>query len=94
MILNPYDKRRIQIIFRNPLYFAEIPRLAWAYLDCLSPIGVVYFIEAHAIDKIYLSTFTNFESTQLLPESYVRSHKFTLNFLSLFNKARYMDELT
>ena len=52
------------IFFRFALYFAAISRSAWAYLDCLSPIGVVYFIEAHPIDKIYVSTFTYFESTQ------------------------------
>ena len=49
---------------RFALYFAAISRSAWAYLDCLSPIGVVYFIEAHPIDKIYLSTFTYFENTR------------------------------
>ena len=54
----------IQIKSRNPLYFAAIPRSAWAFLDCLSPIGVIYFIEAHAIVKIYLLTFTYFEDYQ------------------------------
>ena len=52
------------ILIRFALYFAAISRLAWAYLDSLSPIGVVYFTEAHAIEKIYLCTFIYFERTQ------------------------------
>ena len=62
---NPRVYYRInrKLFYRFALYFAAISRSAWAYLSCLSPIGVVYFIQAHAIDKINLSTYTYFEST-------------------------------
>ena len=48
----------------SPIDSHYISPMAWAFLDCLSPIGVIYFIEAHAIDKIYLLTFTYFEDYQ------------------------------